>query len=225
MNPLFSFLITAVSSHFTESILKQIMLTLFSIAAEFSINQSMYTINEQDGEVEICVELSGRLDRPISLELTVLPDTADVNDFDSNILTYTFPSNSVSGSTVCNVVGIIGDGIVENRERIGIELHGNPQDLAVTLILSEAEIFIEDSPNDCKGICYASNQSSKMNLLLSITVVEVDFVETDFTASEGSTLSVCLQLIGSLERNVLINVSTSPDSASSQLPYTVPSLS
>lgn len=121
------------------------------LVAEFSFNQSTFSLNEQDGEFIICVELLSEvtLDREIDLEFLFGNVSAAPSDLINSNLTFTFPIGSQSGHTECNTVGVNEDGIVEDREEFVIFLRPNPSvsDVAVG---SGAKIFIEDSPQDGK---------------------------------------------------------------------------
>ena len=121
---------------------------LLCLVAEFSISQASYNASEQDGMVDVCVELSGQLERQITLELIPSNNTANTNDFNGNSLVYMFPP--MSGNTVCNAVNITRDGVVESRESFVIELQEIPEDDAIVLGQSTAVVFIDDSPTDCK---------------------------------------------------------------------------
>ena len=97
------------------------------------------------------MELSGELDRDISLVLSMENDTASFMDFDSTILTYTFESGSTSQNTSCNSVNITRDGIVEDEERFVIFLQTLPQEPDDVIITqSRANVLIADSPFDSK---------------------------------------------------------------------------
>ena len=111
----------------------------------------MYTVNEESGEVSVCVELLGELDRDISLVLSVENDTASFMDFDSTTLNYTFESGSTSGKISCNFINITRDGIVEDEEHFVIILQTLPQELDdVNITRSLVDVFIADSPFDSK---------------------------------------------------------------------------
>ncbi len=99
----------------------------------------------------MCTVLQGNLEREVFIDLVLVIDTADTSDFNSTSLMFTFDSGSVSGSIECNSVGISADDVVENVERFVAELRRNPEDDdAINITRSEAEIFINDSPSDCK---------------------------------------------------------------------------
>ena len=120
----------------------------FYAVVQFSINQSIYFVNEQAGMVSVCVELlTGRLDRQVNLDLVPSNGTADTRDFSSSVLVYMFPSGSVSD---CNDVSITRDGVVEQRESFVVELRDNTGDRAVEIVQDSATIFIDDSLEDCK---------------------------------------------------------------------------
>ena len=118
------------------------------VVAEFSVDQSSYNVSELDGGVEVCVILTGDLDRQITLELILSNRTADARDYDSSSLVYTF--TPVSETTVCNRVAITNDSVVEDREQFMVELQQNPEDRAVIIDRSVAEIFIDDFSIGCK---------------------------------------------------------------------------
>ena len=119
--------------------------------AEVFLNESSIVVSEEEGSVDVCIVLEGELDRDISVDLDVMMDTADSRDFESSRLVYTFVSGSLAGSTVCNAVGISRDGVVEDRERFVVEIQPIPEDSAVDITRNKAEIFIKDSPLDCKN--------------------------------------------------------------------------
>ena len=115
---------------------------------EVSIAQASYHVREEEGEVDICVELTGQLNRPIVLELVPSSDTADTSDFNSSSLFYTF--DSMSENMTCMAVEITQDSIVEVTERFELDLQANPKDDAVLIRQNSAEILIDDSSVDCK---------------------------------------------------------------------------
>ena len=124
---------------------------MFIPVAVFSLNKSVYNANEESGEVLICVELSGELDRDISLVLSMENGTASFMDFDNTNLTYTLVSGSTSQNTTCNSVNITRDGIVEDEERFVIFLQTLPQEPDDVIITqSRADVLIADSPFDGK---------------------------------------------------------------------------
>lgn len=117
--------------------------------AEFSLSQSMYSVNEQEGGVSICVELlSGDLDRDVELELTFERGTAGPTDFNTNNVIYRFSHSE--DIMVCRTVEIFGDGVVENRENFMASLETSSSD--VSFLLRDAEVFIEDSQEDGRNI-------------------------------------------------------------------------
>lgn len=98
------------------------------------------------------MELSGELDRQVNLELIPSSGTADARDFDSSSLLYLFPISSETGRVVCGSVGISRDEVVESSEIFAVNLQTNPEDRAVIIVQSEAEIVIADSPSDSKEL-------------------------------------------------------------------------
>ena len=121
--------------------------------AEFSISEqaSTFQANEADEGVTICVELTSmiQLGLDITLELTPSADgTAELSDFDSSTLAYTFFTGSGNGDLVCNTVGITRDGTVENTEDFSVLLALNPPNKHVRIEISSATISITDSDSE-----------------------------------------------------------------------------
>ena len=126
----------------------QLLCLLFILAVQISLNQSSYSVNEEDREIEVCATLTGQLDRSVVVELFTMSDTADANDYNSGSVLYTF---TMSDETVCKALGISNDSVVENTENFILELLVNPDDSAVIVNLSMAVVFINDSSIDCKS--------------------------------------------------------------------------
>lgn len=102
-----------------------------------------------DGQATVCVELNGQLRRDIDLELAVIDSgMADLSDFNSTTLSYTFLSGSSSGDRVCEAIDIIRDGIVESSEDFSVELTASPPFADVSITRANATIRIMDSPLD-----------------------------------------------------------------------------
>lgn len=132
--------------------IKYFLSTFFIAVAEFSISPSSYNVSEQDGAVEVCVQLSGQLDRQISLQLIPSPDSASTSDFDASSIVYLFTPDTEN--PVCNEIGIIADDVVERRERFTVSLLASSEERAVRVLQSTAEVFINDFSIDCKSLFY-----------------------------------------------------------------------
>ena len=122
------------------------------IVAEFSLNQTSYTVNEQEDMVTVCVVLVGHLDRAILLQLLLETSTASSDDFDDTSLTYTFESGAITGDSHCRTIQIAQDGIVERTERFLATLRPSAPAQDVRIREEEAQIVIEDSPFDRKSM-------------------------------------------------------------------------
>ncbi len=90
------------------------------------------------------------MDRLIELELAFLGDTASSNDFVGTRLPFSFGSASSTGDIQCSAVGLNRDGIVEEKERFIIILSSSSDVEDVNISRSEGEVWVEDSPLDCK---------------------------------------------------------------------------
>ena len=107
-------------------------------------------MNEEDGQVMVCVQLvsMGELDRDIDLELTFDNDNISSSDFNVTTVIYTFQSGSRFGDDVCNVLGVIEDGVVEDTESFVVTLQEITPEDDVSVTTNTAEIMVEDSPQD-----------------------------------------------------------------------------
>ena len=65
------------------------LLAFFSLDVTVSLNQSEYSVGEQESSVEVCVSLSGPIERTVLVELASSPITA--NDTTGNIAENTAP--------------------------------------------------------------------------------------------------------------------------------------
>ena len=123
---------------------------IFLAVAVFSLNQTSYTINEDDAILTICVDLISliTLDRDISLQLVFEDPVSSASDFNSTELSYVFSSGSNGSTSVCEEVSITQDLIVEDEEVFVIVLQGAQSD--VNLTQNTAVIMLQDSPGNCE---------------------------------------------------------------------------
>ena len=129
------------------------------------MNQTSYTVNEQEDMVTLCVVLVGHLDRAILLQLLLETSTASSDDFDDTTLTYTFESGAITGDSRCRTIQIAPDGIVESMESFLATLSHSAPAQDVRIREAEAEIVIEDSLLDRKSYCINVNLIANSCLL------------------------------------------------------------
>ena len=115
------------------------------------MNQTSYVVNELESAVTICVDLVGRLDRTIPLQLIFQEGTASTSDFNDTILTFAFESGTSTGDVQCNDIRITQDGIVEDTEMFRVELIPNPPAEDVRINITTAEVSVQDSLLDGKN--------------------------------------------------------------------------
>lgn len=131
-----------------------------STVAEFAIREqgTTFEVNEMDGMVTVCVELISNvtLDRDITLELfPTVNGTADLNDFNSSALMYTFMPGSVAGTFLCKDIGIARDGIVEDIEDFSVLLRSSPEVSDVNIQQAIKVISILNFPLDSKSFTFS----------------------------------------------------------------------
>ena len=137
--------------------------------AKISLNDSHYKIIEDEGYVDICVQLKTDIKRNVEFELTVIELTAqgivffnnffaglfglsvhviDGSDFDSPaVLTGTFVVGGVD--VICFRFNITDDNCVEDKEYFGVLLLSS--DDYVDIHTAAASVYIVD--DDCKCRC------------------------------------------------------------------------
>ena len=121
----------------------------------FSLNSSVSSGNEQDGEVSICVELQSVIARNISLQLVTRElagqnNSASPSDYNNTAsVTYTFGAGPLEDErTLCALIPLNEDGIVEDREVFEVLLRENPEEMDVAIDTDQGQVFIMDSPLD-----------------------------------------------------------------------------
>ena len=103
--------------------------------------EGMYSISEDDGQVEVCANVTGQLERNIEIPLTlqaVSTSVDDIDPFDATMFAF-------SGETsTCINVGIAEDSIFEDDETFVLELAGCDEIVRCGLSSSEVQILNDD---------------------------------------------------------------------------------
>jgi len=151
---------------------------------------------------------------PIPMELTFLPGTAER----------------------CANISISNDTILEDDELFSVQL--DTTDQAVTLSPSSADVTIGDDDGKSLSISLIANflycstyrgnpcplLVNELALLLPLGVV-VGLQETEYSEGEGNeSLSVCVFLNGTAERDVVVTLSAISQTAQGRVYETIPSI-
>ena len=136
-----------------------------------------YPVSEGDGLVEVCVniESGAQLERPVIVTITTSSSSATQNT--DYLFTDTVLSFESDLAEQCASVIIVVDNIVEDTEEI-----------VVNLVSSDTAVNI---------------QTPSVNVLISDTsVLRVMFEGDGHEVTEGAEVTVCVELIDPIARNV-----------------------
>ncbi len=115
--------------------------------------------------------------------------------------------------TLCRDIPIIPDTIVENAETFKVSL--SSEESRVIISRENATVTVQDSSGKASYICIKEQHDSK---LYDYTVLEVSFENPEYTINEGTgSLSVCLLLNTTLDRDVTVSIQTQSLTAQSTL--------
>ena len=146
-----SFLLTLNSSDISVSLSLPVIVTIINDDhATIGFQQSQYTIFESSGHLDLVIELTGFLEKNISLTVESQDQKASVNrgDYTAISESLVFPSGSMTGSALTLTIDIGDDNFVEEEEYFIISLRSLDVDIQVEETKKNALIFIED--DDCK---------------------------------------------------------------------------
>ena len=144
-----------------------------------AFSETNYTFAESNATVEVCVGLTGLLERNIEITMSATPLSASTDDdyiFNDSVLTFT-----ASVSRRCVDILIVNDDIVEKSEEIILTLSSN--DTSVSIISPDTVITIEDS--------------SFIRLRFDIEEQEIQ---------ENETVTLCVILEGISNRSIMVSV-------------------
>ena len=150
-----------------------------------------YTANETSGTVMVCVVKNGLLARPIALQLSTTPGSAqETADFT--------PTQLIVETTVprdCIEIPITADDLVETPETFSVEVTNINSDPAVNILQPEVEILINDS-----------------------STVSVVFSMSAYAGDESDGVEVCVVLQGDTDREITVSLELA-DSCKSRMVY------
>ena len=166
--------------------------TFFSSAeVDVVFEEPSYTANETSGTVMVCVVKNGLLARPIALQLSTTPGSAqETADFTPTqlIVETTLPRD-------CIEISITADDLVETPEIFSVEVTNINSDPAVNILQPEVEILINDS-----------------------STVSVVFSMSAYAGDESDGVEVCAMLQGDTDREVTVSLELD-DSCESRMVY------
>ena len=144
-----------------------------------SLQSTSYTVSEEMESVEVCILLSGQLLRPVSLQFFTTQGSALGNDFIGvdDIRVTTLPMD-------CTTLDINFDDIVESDETFTVNMQTVVEDPAVIVVQpSMATVSITDS-----------------------STVAFSFSSGVYSVIENASVSVCAELEGNTDRNILLSI-------------------
>lgn len=116
---------------------------------DVGFSQSIYSVSEADGFVQVCVILQSetQTERSVTIGITVIPETATADDFSANDETQVL---FLGVGMMCFNISITSDLILEETERFSLVIVDS--DPSVNVTQRSAVVIIADS--DGKYICY-----------------------------------------------------------------------
>ena len=122
-----------------------IQLHLSDVSVEFA--EASYTVSEADMSVELCVNLTGLLERQVSVQILTIVggDATAVEDYLPLSEELIFVE---SESILCSVLEVLNDTFIENAEEAIVSLF--PTDSAVIISSPTLSVTILDSNRELK---------------------------------------------------------------------------
>lgn len=126
-----------------------VCLVCVSKDVDVGFSQSIYSVSEADGFVQVCVILQSetQTERSVTIGITVIPETATADDFSANDETQVL---FLGVGMMCFNISITSDLILEETERFSLVIVDS--DPSVNVTQRSAVVIIVDS--DGKYICY-----------------------------------------------------------------------
>ena len=147
-----SFLVSLNSSDIAVSLSLPVTVTIINDDhAVIAFQQSQFTVLESSGQLDLVIELTGFLEKNVSLIVESQDRTASASRGDYNIASGSrllFPPGSMSGSNLTITIDIGDDNFVEEEEYFIISLRSFDEDVQIQEAKNSAQVFIKD--DDCK---------------------------------------------------------------------------
>ena len=151
-----SFLVSLNSSDIAVSLSLPVTVTIINDDhATIAFQQSQYRVHESSGQLDLVIELTGFIEKNVSLTVESQERTASASRGDysaASMSRLVFPSGSMAGSNLTLTIDIEDDNIVEEEEYFIVSLRSLDVDIQAEEAKNSARIFIED--NDCKLLSY-----------------------------------------------------------------------
>ena len=145
------------------------------------MNLSKYSVNENEGCIPVCASVvNGILERSVYLIMSTTDDSATSVDYSALSAELQFNETT---STACMDVCITDDDRVENFENFKVGINSNDPDVDYTTQSSTVTITDDD-------------------------MAMIGFVMEVYEAKEGQTVKVCATVCSTLERSILVNITT-----------------
>lgn len=146
------FLVSLNSSDIAVSLSLPVTITIINDDhATIGFQQSQYTVLESSGQLDIVIELTGFLEKNVSLAVESQDRTASASRGDYSVVSESrlmFPPGSMTGSNLSLTIDISDDNFVEEVEYFIVSLRSFDEDVQIQEAKNNARIFIKD--DDCK---------------------------------------------------------------------------
>lgn len=147
-----SFLISLNSSDIAVSPSLSATITIINDdRATIAFQQSQYRVGEGSGQLDLVIELTGFIEKNVSLIVESQEQTASASRGDYSAASESslvFPSGSMTGSNLTLTIDIGDDSVVEEEEYFTVSLRSLDADIQTEEAKKSARIFIDD--DDCK---------------------------------------------------------------------------
>ena len=199
----FRVLLTASDSFVRINISEMTVSISDSDNVSVNFDHSVYSVNEEEGEMTVCVELGAEVEREVSVRLTTSDATAySSSDFTQVDTELSFqPQNA---TRLCMGIPIENDDILEDEE-----------------------YFLLSMLTADKALYTGNDEAAGKNSTVVVTVTDNDSVSVGLVVSEhsveeeGGEVEVCVLLMGLIERDVMVTLFTEPGTAYGELVATV----
>ena len=192
---LFRVLLTASDSFIRINVSEMTISIKDSDNVSVNFDHSVYSVSEDDEEMSICVELGAEVERSVSVRLTTSDATAySPSDFTSVDVVLSFqPQNT---TRMCTAIPIENDNIVEDEE-----------------------YFLLSMLTVDKALYTNSSEGTRNRSTVVVTVTDTDRVNVSLELLEQSVeeedgeVEVCVLLVGLIEKDIAVTLSTEPGTA------------
>ena len=184
--------LTASDAFVTVNISEAVVSILDSDSVLVDFEQSAYSVSEGKGGLSVCVELGAEVERLVTVQLTTSDATAlGASDFTQTDTELSF--QPLATTHMCTAIHVENDDILENEEHFLLNLLTADSALYTSGGRTNSSVVVTVSDNDSVNVSLVRDEQS--------------------VEEEGGEVEVCVQLMGVIEREVVVTVFTEADTA------------